>query len=464
VFYTFRRAALPLPEHRIAPVLILPVAQKQTGLLRLFYLFLPWFMFALADCNNFYASCERVFNPKLQGRPVVVLSNNDGCIVARSNEAKQLGIRMGEPAFKIKDLLQQHKVAVFSSNYALYADMSERVMQTLRQLTPFLEVYSIDEAFIDLRRFAPHTLPDFAGRVRQTVGQWTGIPVSVGMAPTKTLAKVANFYAKKSPDGVYLLLCPADIENALQQLPVAEVWGIGRQYEKLLYKNGVETALQLRQLPDGWIQQQLGIVGLRLVHELRGISCLPAQLFTPPKKGICTSRSFGHGVTEPAPLQEAVANFAVRCAEKLRRQQSCANLLTVFIHSNPFKPHLPQYSNSITLQLPAAAQHNADLIQQALWGLQKIYRPGFVYKKAGVYVSGIVPQSGVQGNLFGQKSRERQTQLSKAIDALNQRMGRDTVRYAIQGYERVWKLRQEQLSPRYTTCWNELLTIGGHNP
>ncbi|HRI26445.1 MAG TPA: Y-family DNA polymerase [Chitinophagales bacterium] len=418
-------------------------------------------MFALVDCNNFYASCERVFNPSLWGKPVVVLSNNDGCIVARSNEAKALGIRMGEPAFEIADLLQKKQVAVFSSNYALYADMSERVIQALTHLTPFVEVYSIDEAFLDLSRLPLNALPEFARTIKKTVKQWTGIPVSVGIAPTKTLAKAANYFAKHHAQGIYLLTQPAQIQQTLAQMPVQEVWGIGRQYAKMLLKNGITTALQLSRQPHEWVKKHLHLPGLRLVYELNGVSCLPVNLFTPPKKGICTSRSFGQEQTQLSALREAVATFTARCAEKLRQQQSYAGMLTVFIHTNPFKPHLPQYTGTRTICLPTATHHTALLISHALSALDAIYRPHYVYKKAGVYVSNITPAQQVQANLFNaaEAITPKQRQLTQAIDAINSLMGRDTVRYAVQGFNHNWKLRQLKRSPRYTTCWEELLTI-----
>ena len=420
-------------------------------------------MFALVDCNNFYASCERVFAPQLARRAVIVLSNNDGCVVARSNEAKALGFRMGEPAFQKQALIDRHRVAVFSSNYALYGDMSERVMNTLAAFAPAIEIYSIDEAFLDLRGIAPPALPRFAAELRRTVMQWTGIPVSIGIAPTKTLAKAANRIAKKqTADGVFVLENAEQIEAVLETFPVEDIWGIGGQYCKFLNRHGIFSAGQLRQANDAWIKQHLTIVGLRLVQELRGVSCLALETAPPAKKNICTSRSFGTPVESYQLLEEAVATFAARCAEKLRRQNSHTNLVSVFIHTNPFKPEEPQYNHCQTLQLPVASNSTPELIRYALSGLKRIYRSGHRYKKAGVLATGIVPAETVQGSLFDTVDREKHRRLMEVTDRLNHRMGRDTLQFAVQGFAKSWGLRQERLSPGYTTRWEELMTVGAN--
>ena len=295
-------------------------------------------MFALVDCNNFYASCERAFNPALRQHPVVVLSNNDGCIIARSEEAKALGIQMGTPEFKCRDLLKKHHIAVFSSNYALYGDMSSRVMTTLAALTPEIEVYSIDEAFLDMSTFNRFDLTDYARQIRRTVHHNTGIPVSVGIAPTKTLAKIANRIAKKNPDyqGVCVLKSHTEIHSALQRTKVEDIWGIGRQWSKLLQANRIETAADMAAAPAAWIRKHLHIVGARIQAELQGKSCLPMELIRPAKQSICTSRSFGRNVTTLPELQQAVATFAAKCAVKLRKEDSLASMLTVFIATSPF--------------------------------------------------------------------------------------------------------------------------------
>ncbi|RMF56777.1 MAG: Y-family DNA polymerase [Calditrichaeota bacterium] len=419
-------------------------------------------MFALVDCNNFYVSCERVFAPHLEGKPVVVLSNNDGCIVARSNEAKALGIKMGEPAFKRQDFLEQHRVAVFSSNYQLYGDMSERVMRTLAEIVPEIEIYSIDEAFLDLRSYRKNfNLEELARHIQRRVKQWTGIPVSVGVAPTKTLAKVANHLAKKSPgkNGVCILSDPEEITDVLRTLPVEEVWGIGMQYQKFLNKHGITTALELRNAPDAWVKKHLTVVGLRLVKELRGVSCLPLEMVQAPRKGICTSRTFGNLVEDYESLREAIATFASNCAAKLRQQHSCTKMVSVFIYTNPFLIDEPQYSNCKMVLLPEATNVTPELVRYALWGLKLIYKPGYKYKKAGVLMTHIVPEDQVQTHLFYQVDRKRYTALMKSVDRIQQRMGKGTIKYAVEGTRHPWKLRQERLSPQYTTRWSDILTI-----
>jgi DNA polymerase V len=356
-------------------------------------------MFALADCNNFYASCERVFNPSLNGRPVVVLSNNDGCIIARSNEAKALGIKMGAPAFKIAASLQANQVVVFSSNYALYGDMSRRVMSALGQFTPEIEIYSIDEAFLNLDGL-PVNLAEYGRMIRKTVLKNTGIPVSIGIGPTKVLAKAANHYAKKVPEnnGVFILDSPAKIDESLQKFPIDEVWGIGRQYASRLTSLNVKTAWDFIQMTDSWVKKNMTIVGLRIKKELEGISCLEMELISPAKKAICTSRSFGQTQTEIEPIREAVATFAGKCAYKLRKQKTCANVLMVFIHTNGFNQNEPQYAQNFICKLPVATNSSLELIKYAACALQAIYREGYRYKKAGVLVTDIVAEDQVQGS------------------------------------------------------------------
>lgn len=417
-------------------------------------------MFALVDCNNFYVSCERVFRPDLQGRPVVVLSNNDGCIIARSNEAKQLGIKMGEPAFKIADFLAAHQVAVFSSNYALYGDLSHRVMCTLGQFTPELEVYSIDEAFLNLAGLSVEWA-EYARTIRTTVGRNIGIPVSIGVAPTKVLAKVANHLAKKNPEqnGVCVLASPEKIAEVLSSFPVEEVWGIGRQYTKLLHKNRVYTAGEFLQLDDGWVRRKMTVVGLRIKKELEGISCLEMELIPPAKKVICTSRSFGQEQSELEPLTETVATYAARCAEKLRRQRSCAGMMMVFLHTNSFKEHEPQYAKNLVYKLPVPTNSTIELIRYASAGLRMIYKKGYRYKKAGVIVMEIVPEDRIQGSLFDRVDREKQAVVMRKIDEINAKYGRDTLKVAAQGSGEKWKLRQEKLSPCYTTRWEDIIKV-----
>ena len=418
-------------------------------------------MFALVDCNNFYASCERVFDPRLEQRPIVVLSNNDGCVIARSNEAKALGIAMGEPAFQKEEVYAKHNVAVFSSNFALYGDMSQRVMRTLAQHSAAMEIYSIDEAFLECGGLTADGLDRFGSQLRKTVKQWTGIPVSIGVAPTKTLAKVANHIAKRLPDnsGVCVLNKEETIEYCLKKLPVEKLWGVGRKYALFLRSWGINTAWDLRRMPEGWVKDNMTVVGLRLQKELKGEPCIPLENQPQKKKEICTSRSFGTMVTELDELQQAVSMYATRCAEKLRTQNSCTNLVEVFLHTNLFRPDLPQYKNVRFVRLPVASNSTLSIVQAALRGLRSIYRAGYQYKKAGVIVSGLVPSNTIQYNLFHSTDEDRHMRLMNAMDTVNDREGRDILRVAEQGFDRRWTLRQERLSPCYTTRWADFMTI-----
>jgi DNA polymerase V len=418
-------------------------------------------MYALVDCNNFYASCERVFDPRLEQRPIVVLSNNDGCVIARSNEAKALGIAMGEPAFQKEEVYAKHNVAVFSSNFALYGDMSQRVMRTLAQHSAAMEIYSIDEAFLECGGLTADGLDRFGSQLRKTVKQWTGIPVSIGVAPTKTLAKVANHIAKRLPDnsGVCVLEKEETIEYCLKKLPVEKLWGVGRRYALFLRSWGINTAWDLRRMPEGWVKENMTVVGLRLQKELKGEPCIPMEHNPQKKKEICTSRSFGTMVTELDELKQAVSMYATRCAEKLRTQNSCTNLVNVFLHTNPFRPDLPQYKNVRLVRLPVASNSTLTIVQSALRGLESIYRKGYQYKKAGVIVSGLVPSNTIQYNVFHSTDEDRHMRLMTAMDKVNDREGRDVLRVAEQGFTRRWTLRQERLSPCYTTRWADFMTI-----
>lgn len=419
--------------------------------------------FALVDGNCFYVSCERLFNPALEGRPVIVLSNNDGCVVSRSNEAKALGIEMASPAFLMTDLLRKNRVAVYSSNYNLYGDLSRRMMSVLGRLAPGIEVYSIDEAFLD---FGGVDCPDwwaYGYFIRCEVLRQVGIPTGVGIAATKTLAKVANRVAKKQPEhgGVFVLETPADIETALRFMPVGDVWGIGGQYAKLLARNGVATAWDFTRLPADWVRRNLTVVGARLQMELQGVSCLDLEAVAPPKKNICTSRSFGKMLTDFRGVSEAVANHAHRCACKLRGQGSAANVLTVFLHTNPFKPELPQYNPSRTVTLPTATNSSLLMVGHAEAALKAIWRDGYAYKKAGVIVSGIVPENEVQLSFdTSVQDVDKHKRLMRAMDALRGRYGHGAVSVGTQGTANAWRLRQERLSRRFTTDWEGILEIG----
>lgn len=425
---------------------------------------------ALVDCNNFYVSCERLFNPALHNRPVVVLSNNDGCVIARSNEAKELGIKMGAPVFEVRDLLKKNRVEVWSSNYTLYASLSQRVMTTLEMFAPEVEVYSIDEAFLWLPGFSPAELDAQAVRIRQKVGQWTGIPVSIGLAPTKTLAKLANRQSKKNPlykeKGIFNITgySRAQLDELLASVRVEDIWGIGARRAAFLQQHGIDTAYDLKEAPDRWVQKHLTVMGLRTVYELRGIPSFPAELAAPPKKTIVTSRGFGRDIESFEELSEAVATYVSRLAEKLRAQHSVASVLEVFIHTSHFAKGRERYANAVTMRLPQPTAYTPELVAHARRGLEAIYRPGFKYQKAGVMVMGLVPETGRQLNLFGEgegdpATLERNRKLMAAVDGLNRQMGRGTVRIATAGTTEAWGMRRGKLSPRYTTRWDELLAI-----
>lgn len=415
-------------------------------------------LFALVDCNNFYVSCERVFNPALAGRPVVVLSNNDGNVVARSNEAKALGIPFAAPAHECAPLVKRHGVAVFSSNYALYGDMSQRVMSTIAGFAPEVEIYSIDEAFLSLGSLAGVDPCAYAGKIRETVRRWTGIPVSIGIAPTKTLAKLANRLAKRDPSqrGVLTLELGGELDAILGGVAVEDVWGVGPRHTAMLARHGIRTARALRDADDAFVRKRMTVTGLRTVHELRGRSCIPLDEAAPPKKGIVSSRSFGRPVVELAEISEALSSYTARAAEKLRRQRSAAALLCVFLSTNPFRDD-PQYYNVATRRLTVPTANTAELIRHARADLARIYRPGFRYKKTGVFLSEIVPADSRQLDLFADAGvPEERERLMAALDAINARMGRGTVYHAAEGVQRPWRMRQARLSRRFTTSWDEL--------
>jgi len=417
-------------------------------------------MIGLIDCNNFYASCERVFQPSLNGKAIVVLSNNDGCVIARSAEAKALGIPMGEPAFKLKDLIESNQVAVFSSNYVLYGDMSHRVMTTIAAFVPEMEVYSIDEAFLFLNGFENIDLNGLGAKLVRTVIRNTGIPVSLGIAPTKTLAKVANKFAKKykAYKGVCIIDNEEKREKALKLTKIEDVWGIGRQYSKKLQYYGVNTALDFVQRSKAWVRQQMGVTGERTWLELRGTSCIETES-PKSKKSICTSRSFGEKLKTIEPISEAIANFAASCGEKLRAQESTARVVIVFLQTNPFASGQPQYYNQAIFQLPVSSNDSSELIDYALRALQSIFKDGYLYKKAGVIVSEITPERPLQADMFDTRDRTKYKQAMLAMDKLNASFGRQKVKIASQGFDRKWKLKNEKLSPCYTTNLKDVLTV-----
>jgi DNA polymerase V len=411
---------------------------------------------ALIDCNNFYVSCERVFDPSLADRPVVVLSNNDGCAVARSDEAKALGIRMGAPWFKVKDRFFPGLVAVLSSNYTLYADMSGRVMNTLEKFTPDVEVYSIDEAFLDLTGTRD---PDRCGReIRETVLRETGIPVSVGIAPTKTLAKAAGHLAKMNPasGGSMVLDRDNEIRDALFMMDTEDIWGVGRKHARMLAKHGIKTALQLRDADTAWVRSRMTVCGVRTVMELRATPCLGPNEAPLENRSILRSRSFGRPVSSLWEMEQAVSMHASRAAEKLRSERLAAALVSCFIATNRFREDHIQYSNSASICLHDPIDETGAMICLCLQLLRRIFRPNLFYKKAGVLLADLRPAASAGLPLFPAPGRDRDARRMEVIDLINRRMGREALRFASSGIDRGWQMRRALCSPRYTTCWDEL--------
>jgi DNA polymerase V len=426
-------------------------------------------MKAIIDCNSFYCSCERVFLPHLDNKPVVVLSNNDGCIISRSDEAKKLGVEMAGPYFKAKPLIEEYGVATFSSNYNLYGDLSWRVMETLRIMLgkENVEVYSVDEAFLDLDEFADKDLQQVALNIRETVEMWTGIKVSIGVAPTKVLSKVANHLAKKNKIAtqcVVVLDTKEKIAKALQDTPIGEVWGVGRQYaEKLKDMNAVYTAFDLTKKTEEWANKNLGgVVGVRLIKELKGEPFTEMKEALVVKKMIATTRMFGSPVKNIGDIKEAIATYTSRAAEKLRRQQSAARIINVFVvpkeqsHNTYFR-HGPSVGSYVTL--PVATSATNELIKPAVQLVDKLYEHGRIYKKAGVMLSGLVPDTTIQGNLFLPEATNGNRMLMNTVDNVNFAMRNDIIKFAASGTNRDWKMRQELRSPRYTTRWEEMYVV-----
>ena len=424
-------------------------------------------MKAIVDCNSFYCSCERVFRPDLIQKPVVVLSNDDGCIISRSDEAKNLGVEMAGPFFMAKDVIEKHNVATFSSNYNLYGDMSYRVMETLKMLCgeKHVEVYSVDEAFLNVSMVDKNFLNEHALQLRKIVEQWTGVSVSVGIAPTKTLAKIANHLAKKNKAAtncIYTLDNPGLIKEVLKITSVSELWGVGRAYAQKLAKWGVTTAWQLSNMPEDWARTHMGgVVGIRLIKELKGIPCIELGQELVIKKMIATTRMFGKNVTKLSDIQESVSTYISRAAEKLRRQNSVASAIQVFMVAK--ERHSVNFSRGATISahttLPVATSVTSELIIPALKMVTQLYEPGRIYKKAGVVLSGLVPESCIQNNLFQPPDCANKRLLMNALDNINFSMRDDVVKFASSGVNTDWKMRREFHSPRYTSRWEELAKV-----
>lgn len=417
-------------------------------------------MFGLCDCNNFFVSCERVFDPSLNGKPVVVLSNNDGCVIARSNESKALGVKMGQPLFQIRALIEKHGVKVFSSNYQLYGDMSHRVMATLRLLVPELEVYSIDEAFLNLDGVAEDKLHEWGREIARIVKRNTGIPVSIGIAPTKTLAKIASKLCKKYPKlkGCCFMHRSEDIEKVLKSFPIEDVWGVGRRYSKMLHSLEIRTAGQFVDCSPEWVQAKMSVVGLRTWRELRGEACIEFEHSLPDKQSISVSRSFAKELHKLDELQTSLATFVTMAAEKLRGQGSVTGQLTVFIFTNRHREDAPQSYENRVVRLEVPTDSTIELIKYADNALKIIYKNEFGYKKAGVILTNISPKSSIQQPLFDTIDRPKHENLMRVLDDINSHHGRSTVAVATQGLEPI-QANRDHLSQRYTTSWDEILVL-----
>ena len=400
---------------------------------------------ALIDCNSFYVSCERLFNPKIRKKPVVVLSNNDGCIISRSNEAKALGIKMGEPYFKAKDIIIKNKVNVFSSNYSLYGDLSRRVMRTLKRFNVDIEIYSIDEAFLDMTNFSDKEVEEVGKEIRSTILQWTGIPTSIGIAQTKTLSKVANHIAKKKKTGVTSLIGLENIDSILEKVEINDVWGVGRQLTKFYNKNGIYNAKQLKNKSNTWIKKNSNVLGSRTAMELRGVPCIDLEKTPSKRKSCVVSRSFGKRVEKLQEMKEAVANYSLNASEKIRSESLNAKSITIFIRTSPFQSRFGYYSNSKTIDFPIATDNSIEIVKAAIEGLESIFKNGYRYQKAGIILTGL-SNSNEGENLFSSEKDKKIGNLMRSIDKTNYRYGRSTLSLASAGIQKRWNMKREYSS------------------
>ena len=413
---------------------------------------------ALVDCNSFYVSCERLFNPKIRNKPVVVLSSNDGCIISRSNEAKALGIKMGEPYFKAKDIILKNNVHIFSSNYSLYGDLSRRVMRTLKRFNSEIEIYSIDEAFLDLSNFPDDEVEEVGKEIRSIVLQWTGIPTSIGIAKTKTLSKVANHIAKKTKSGVVSLIGVKDIDPILEKVAINDVWGIGKQLTKFFVQNGINNAKQLKNISNTWIKKSSNVLSSRTAMELRGISCISLEAQSSKRKSCVVSRSFAKKVEKLQELQGSITNYCLNAAEKIRAESLIAKSITIFIRTSPFQNQFAYYSNSKTIDLPIATNNSIEMVKTALTGLKSIFKNGYRYQKAGIMLSGLSSSQGSK-NLFSSIKDDKIKNLMKSMDNTNYRFGRSTLSLASAGINKKWNIKKQHSSKIDTADFNFLPTI-----
>jgi len=412
---------------------------------------------ALVDCNSFYVSCERLFNPSIIRKPVVVLSSNDGCVISRSTEAKALDIKMGEPYFKVEKIVKKNDVKVFSSNYALYGDISRRVMKTLKQFSPQMEIYSIDEAFLDLSSIKDEDLLEYGNKIRKTVLKWTGIPTSIGIATTKTLSKAANYVAKKEKSGIVNLINSKQINEILSKININNVWGVGRQLTKFYIKNGIKTAYELKNAHNGWIKKNTNVFGSRTAMELQGISCASLEIHQEKRKNCCVSRSFGRKVTKLEELDEAITTHCLNAAEKIRADKQTTKRITVFIRTSPFQKDKKYYANSKDIDLPIKTDDSIELVKQALIALRSIYIAGHKYQKAGVIFSKLNDINIYKKDLFSSVNNgEKRKKLMKVIDYTNIKYGRQSLSIAKAGLRKKWNIKKQHSSKIDTACFDFL--------
>ena len=415
---------------------------------------------ALVDCNSFYVSCERLFNPSLIKKPIVVLSSNDGCIISRSTEAKALGIKMGEPYFKVERIVKKNNVKIFSSNYSLYGDISRRVMKTLKQFSPQIEIYSIDEAFLNLSSIKDENLLEYGNKIRSTILKWTGIPTSIGIATTKTLSKVANYLAKKEQSGVINLINSKQTDKLLTEIKINDVWGVGRQLTKFYIKNGINTAYQLKNISNSWVKKNTNVFGSRTVMELKGVPCISLESHQEKRKNCCVSRSFGKKVTKLEELQESVTTHCLNAAEKIRADNQTVKKLTVFIRTSPFQKEKNYYANTKNVDLPIRTNDSIELVKQALIILKHIYKEGCQYQKAGIVLSGLKDVDIYKTNLFSViSSEEKRKKLMKVIDYTNTKYGRDALSIVQAGLKKRWNIKKQYSSKIDTACFELLPAV-----